>query len=571
MRETINNLLFHSIEKNYGRKAFSHYSGDESLTYLELGRTVKCLSCWLISQGIKPGDRIALLGESSLYWTQVYFAVTTLGAVLVPILPDFNGEEVEKILIHSESVLLFLSEKQKAKMDKTGTTLPMVLLEELSSEECSASDTEQLMAYRDAVEEDTMAAILYTSGTTGNSKGVMLSHRNFISNAIAASYIPKPRLKAGQQWLSLLPLAHTYECTMGMLISIYTGGHTYYLGRPPVPSIILKALKKIRPRVILSVPLLIEKIYSSSIKPTITSGFLGALYKFSFMRRPINWLAGRKLYKTFGGRLNFFGVGGAPLSLEVERFLRDARFPYSIGYGLTETSPLLAGSPPLRGAFRSTGKLLRDVEVRISEGGEIQAYGPNLMKGYYKNEEMTAEVMTEDGWFRTGDIGEFDKKGNLFIKGRIKNVILGANGENIYPESIESVINAEPFVEESLVLEGAGGLTALVNFNYEKVTEELQRMRYQHEHKGENKEFHVVDDKKGWIPTADDVRQFIDKYMNSLTKSVNTRVNAFSRISQVKEEKEPFIRTPTKKIKRFLYDHMGRKHRGDSNDSPGNS
>ncbi|MDC7222324.1 MAG: AMP-binding protein, partial [Spirochaetales bacterium] len=420
MKSTINNLLFQSIEKNYARVAFSHYSGDESLTYLELGRSVKNIGLWLIAQGIRPGDRVALLGESSLYWVQVYFAVTSMGAVLVPILPDFRGVEIEKILRHSESKLIFLSEKQKAKMEQTEIDLPMAMLEQLPSEEFGMTEKNLLEVFQGDVEEDTLAAILYTSGTTGNSKGVMLTHKNFTSNAKTSSHIPRPRLKPGHDFLSLLPLAHTYECTIGMLVNVYTGGHTYYLGRPPVPSIIIKALKKIRPRVILSVPLLIEKIYASSIKPTITSGFLGVLYKAPFMRRPIHWLAGRKLYKTFGGRLNFFGVGGAPLSAEVERFLRDARFPYSIGYGLTETSPLLAGSPPLKGAFRSTGKVLEGVEVRIAEGGEIQARGPNVMQGYYKNEEMTNEVMTEDGWFRTGDIGEFDKRGNLFIKGRIK-------------------------------------------------------------------------------------------------------------------------------------------------------
>ena len=565
MISTINNLLFQAIEKHFDRKAFSHYGEDKDITYLELGQSVRKISRWLLSRGIEPGDKVALLAESSLYWPQVYFAVTTLGAVLVPILPDFQREEIERILNHSEAKLLFLSGKQMRKMEKSDLAMPAVQLDslgELDAEEKERKEQDRrLDKARLEVTEDTLAAILYTSGTTGHSKGVMLTHRNFSTNAKAASHIPQPRLKPGHEWLSLLPLAHTYECTIGMLINVYTGGHTYFLGKPPVPSLILKALKKIRPRVILSVPLLIEKIYASSIKPVVTSGFLGSLYKIPPLRGAIHWLAGKKLYRTFGGRLIFFGIGGAPLSAEVERFLRDARFPYSIGYGLTETSPLLAGSPPLKSAIRSTGKVLRGVEIRIAEGGEIQARGPNIMKGYYKNDEMTAEVMTEDGWFRTGDIGSFDKNGDLFIKGRIKNVILGANGENIYPESIESVINAEPFVEESLVLEGGSGLTALVNFNYERIIEEIQRLRYHHEHKGETKEFHVEDEdeQKGWIPSSDDVRQFIDKYMGNLTKTVNNRLSVFSRISHVKEEKEPFIRTPTKKIKRFLYDHMGRK------------
>ncbi len=565
MTETINNVLFSSIEKYFDRKVFSHYNEEGGLTYLELGRSVTALSCWLIEQGIEPGDRVALLGESSLYWPQVFFAATTIGAVLVPVLPDFQGGEIKRILEHSEGKLLFVSQKQRAKMEAVDLSLPLIPLENLPSTEPAGEIKNRLDTLRAGVDVDTLAAILYTSGTTGHSKGVMLTHRNFASNAMAAVHIPK--LKPGYEWLSFLPLAHTYECTIGMLINVHSGSHTYYLGKPPVPSLILKALKKIRPRIILSVPLLIEKIYASSIKPAITSGFLGTLYKFSFMRRPIHWLAGKKLYRTFGGRLVFFGIGGAPLSAEVERFLRDARFPYSIGYGLTETSPLLAGSPPLKGAYRSTGKVLQGVEIRIADEGEIQARGPNIMKGYYKNEEMTAEVMTEDGWFRTGDIGRFDRKGNLFIKGRIKNVILGANGENIYPESIESVINSEPFVEESLVLEGGGGLTALVNFNYEKVIEEIQRHRYHHEHLEESREFHVEDDRKGWIPSAEEIGQFIEKYMGSLTKTVNKRLSVFSRISQVKEEKEPFVRTPTKKIKRFLYDHMGLKEKDRSGES----
>lgn len=559
MKKTINNLLFQSIEKHFDRKAFSTYGSDENLTYLDLGHSVARISGFLMSRGIKPGDRVALFGESSLLWPQVFFGVTTMGAVLVPILPDFQSGEVAKILEHSGARLIFAASRQRNKVREGGVDLEMIGLEELPGEEPDKEVLSLLDSYREGVDEETLAAILYTSGTTGNSKGVMLSHRNFTSNAMAASHIPK--LKPGYEWLSLLPLAHTYECTIGMLISVYSGGHTYYLGKPPIPTLIVKALKKIRPRIMLTVPLLIEKIYASSIKPAITKGFLGFLNKASFMSRPINWLAGKKLYKTFGGRLVFFGIGGAPLSPEVERFLRDARFPYSIGYGLTETSPLLAGSPPLKGAYRSTGAVLDGVEVRLGEGGEIQARGPNIMLGYYKNEEVTREVFTEDGWFRTGDIGEFDKKGNLYIKGRIKNVILGANGENIYPESIESVINSDPFVEESLVLEGGQGLTALVHFNYERVVEEIQRLRYHLEHREESQQFHVEGEDKGFIPSADEVRAFVDRYKKGLTQNINKQLSRFSRISQVKEEEEPFVRTPTKKIKRFLYDHMGRRDR----------
>jgi long-chain acyl-CoA synthetase len=572
MKETINALLFQSVEKYFDRKAFSTYGEDESITYLDLGRSVDRISAYLISRGVKPGDPVALLGESSLYWPQVFFSVTTMGAVLVPILPDFQSGEIRKILEHSEAKIVFASEKQAKKIKETGLDISLESLENLPDSEPDKTARLTLEEYRDGVEEDTLGAILYTSGTTGNSKGVMLTHRNFSSNAVAASDIPK--LKPGHEWLSLLPLAHTYECTIGMLISVYSGGHTFYLGKPPIPTLIIKALKKIRPRVMLSVPLLIEKIYASSIKPAVTTGFLGKLYKTPFMRKPIHRLAGRKLYKTFGGRLVFFGIGGAPLSAEVERFLRDGRFPYSIGYGLTETSPLLAGSPPLKGAFRSTGKILQGVEVRIGEGEEIQARGPNIMKGYYKNEENTKEVFTDDGWFRTGDIGYFDKKGNLLIKGRIKNVILGANGENIYPESIETVINSEPFVEESLVLEGGQGLTALVHFNYDKVVEEIQRFKYHIENKEESQQFHVEDDdKKNLIPTAEEIRSFIDKYLGSLPGKVNKQLSAFSRVSQVKESEEPFVRTPTKKIKRFLYDHMGlrekkEKEEDDSSETP---
>ncbi|HCO48525.1 MAG TPA: AMP-dependent synthetase, partial [Spirochaetaceae bacterium] len=319
-----------------------------------------------------------------------------------------------------------------------------------------------------------MAMLVYTSGTTGLSKGVMLSHRNILSNAFGCRSIII--LHRTDRLLSILPLAHTYEFTIGFVIPLLSGSHIHYLDRPPSATVLLPALKAVRPTIMLSVPLVIEKIYRSNIKPTLEGM---KLYSSPVFKPLLIRFAGIKLRKTFGGRIRFFGVGGAPLSSDVEDFLKKAGFPYAIGYGLTESSPLLAGCPPSRTFLHSTGPALKGVEIRIADpsagtgAGEIQAKGANIFKGYFKDPERTKEAFTEDGWFKTGDLGFIDAKGRIFVKGRLKTMILGASGENIYPEEIEAVLNQSPYVAESLVVDGEAGLTAFVYLKSE-VLENLE-------------------------------------------------------------------------------------------------
>ncbi len=377
--------------------------------------------------------------------------------------------------------------------------------------------------------------MIYTSGTTGNSKGVMLTHRNILGDALAT--LERVPTAPDDIMLSILPLSHTYECTLGMVTPLIAGARVYYLDRPPIASVLLPALTKVRPTMILSVPLVIEKVYRSRIQPRLRKQPLRTLAKVPQLRKLLARAAGKKLQATFGGRLRFFGVGGAALAPDVERFLRDAGFPYAIGYGLTETSPLIAGTGPEITRFRSTGPPLKGVELRIAEPdpntgeGEIQVRGPYVMLGYYKDPERTRETFTGDGWLRTGDLGTLDRDGYLYIRGRLKNMILGPSGENIYPEEIEAAINRFPGVADSLVLEQKGGLVALVQLNYEEL------------------EKRIGDLAAGIADRHAKAMEFLDR----LRKEVNTGLSGFSRITRIDEQSTPFEKTPTNKIKRYLY------------------
>jgi len=338
--------------------------------------------------------------------------------------------------------------------------------------------------------------------------------------------------------LSILPLSHSYECTLGFLIPFFSGACVYYLRKPPSSSVLLPALASVRPHLMLSVPLLIEKVVRQSVLPNIEKkALLRALFNFRLTHRLIAQLAGKKLLKTFGGRLYFFGIGGASLAEDVEKFLLDARFPYAIGYGLTETSPLIAGANAAKSSFRATGFVIDGGEVRIDKPhpetgeGEILYKGPNVMLGYYKDPEKTAEVFSEDGWFRTGDLGILAPDGYLYIRGRAKTMILGASGENIYPEAIESIINQFDYVEESIVFQDEGKIVALVNIDKEALMESVSHL------------------KEG----AKQVSEKVAEYTRDLLKKVNSRLNAFSKLANLRNEEKPFAKTPKKTIKRYLY------------------
>jgi long-chain acyl-CoA synthetase len=388
--------------------------------------------------------------------------------------------------------------------------------------------------------EDDLAVIIYTSGTTGKSKGVMLTHKNICSNAVASSGIQE--IDSNDRFLSVLPLSHTYENTIGFILPVLCGASIAYIKKPPTPAVLLPALKTVRPTLMLTVPLIIEKIYRSKVLPTFTkSKLMRFLYSIPPLRKKFNQIAGKKLMQTFGGELKFFGIGGAKLDKTVEKFLREAKFPYAIGYGLTETSPLLAGVNALNTRLQSTGPPLKGITLKIHDAGkltgegEIWAKGPNVMKGYYKEPELTREVLTEDGWFKTGDLGILDDTNFLYIRGRSKNVIIGPGGENIFPEDIESVINNFKHVAESLVIQQKGKLVAMVHFNREEIESKYQHL------KGELSEF------------SDFVEEKYEELSKELREYVNARVSKFSKIQEVMLQKEEFVKTATKKIKRFLY------------------
>jgi len=532
---------------------------DKPIRYNEFYEQVKEVQFFLREEGITKGDKVALLSENSPNWGITYFAITALGAVAVPILPDFRDNEVHHILRHSTAKAIFISRKQFSKIEEFSSEWMKlrVLIDDFSIlkpettlaklKKTISKKTRPLSKLTDSalklsglrssdVNEEDLACILYTSGTTGNSKGVMLTHRNLVFDSLESLTIQT--IVQSDKFISILPLSHTLECTVGFIMPFMTGASVYYLDRMPTPKVLLPAMQKIKPTIILTVPLIIEKIFKNKIHPTLTSNPVAkTMYNFPPTRKLLHYLAGKKLHKSFGGNLHFFGIGGALLAPEVERFLRDAKFPYAIGYGLTETSPLLAGCNPNTTRFRSTGITPENIHLRIVNAdpktgeGEIQAKGDNVMKGYYKDPARTKEVFTEDGWFRTGDLGVMDKDGFLYIKGRLKNVIIGSSGENIYPEDIESVINRNHYVLESLVYESDEKIVARVHLNYELLEKEHKSRASNDNHMAE----------------------YITKLLQNIRKDVNKKVTAFSRINRIIEQPEPFVKTPTKKIKRYLY------------------
>jgi long-chain acyl-CoA synthetase len=521
------------------------------MTYREVAEAVRTLSHLLRTKGIAFGDKVAILAENCPQWGIAYFAVVSMGAVAVPILTEFHADAVIHILRHSEARAVFVSEKLFPKLEGASldpaplcfnleTFSPMTL--DISRDTLRDLRQAGLREFRrwmgkalgegapaEPSAED-LAALIYTSGTTGHSKGVMLTHGNIVANLRAVFTIVPA---TGQdRFLSLLPLAHTFEATLGLVYPLACGASVHYLGKAPTSRVLLPALAAVRPTVVLSVPLVVEKIFKTAILPNLAkTRFNRLLCRFSLTRSLISRLAGRKLLASFGGRLRILAIGGAPLAADAERFLREARFPYAIGYGLTETSPLLTGSSPAHTRLSSAGTILEGVELRIGSRnpktgeGEIEVRGHNVMRGYYKLPELTAEVLSKDGWLRTGDLGSVSADGYVFIKGRSKNVILGPSGENIYPEEVESFFFASAYVQEVLVYAQDGRLTARVYLDVDR-TEEY---------------FAAHADK-----TLADL-------LEGIRLEVNSRVSSFARIHRMIEQTEPFEKTATKKIKRYLY------------------
>ncbi|MDX9946377.1 MAG: AMP-binding protein [Bacteroidales bacterium] len=535
--------LFGETVRKFGDHNSYTFVGEKPRTYNESAREIRALMAFLEKLGIGPGDKVAILSNNMPNWSSAFFSVTSMGAVVVPVLPDFSVTEVSNVLTHSGARILFISSSQINKIEefKSDELETVILMEDYSilspENKTAAFDPSSEPVKHYDVKEDDLASIIYTSGTTGRSKGVMLTHRNICFNAMKGKVIQP--VNENDRFLSVLPLSHTYENTLGLILPLLGGACVYYLRKPPTPSVLIPAMAEVKPTIMLTVPLIMEKIYFNKILPTFTEKkLLNLLYKIPFIRKKLHSIAGKKLYKTFGGHLKFFGIGGAKLNKTVERFLLEAKFPYAIGYGLTETSPLLAGANPSKSVYDSTGPAIEDIELKINDPdpksgeGEIWARGATIMKGYYKEPELTSEVLTPDGWFKTGDLGLFDSKGNLYIKGRLKNMILGSSGENIYPEEIESVINNFRFVVESLVIQQKGKLVAYVHLNMEELEKKYQILKDDVTRQYEQKK---------------------DELLLELQEYVNSRVSKFAQINKVVIQPVPFQKTATLKIKRYLY------------------
>ncbi|CCH48198.1 AMP-binding protein [Pseudodesulfovibrio piezophilus] len=591
---TLKDLLEQSVAKHADRVALSFVGGDP-LHYSRLLELVRDLETLLAGCEVRPGDKVAIIGENMPHWAVTYFAVTSMGAVAVPILQEFHCSAVHHILRHSEAKVVVVSSRYIDKVE--GESFPdlktVINMDDLSVVNEDAPKTtfsEAVEAARETFEElsekarkymdraddstkarvteaydsarekfsefslkarkffdrktgkafkltsETVAAILYTSGTTGHSKGVVLTHGNLVSNAFAG--IQTIPVFETDRFLSVLPMAHTYECTVGLIIPLHCGSSVAYLQRPPTPRTLLPAMEKVQPTVMNIVPLIIEKIYKKRIKPKLSSkGLMGGLMKIGAARRKVSRIAGKKLIEAFGGELRCLCIGGAALAPEVEEFLHEAEVPYAIGYGMTETAPLLAGTRPEKQKLRAIGPQIAGIQLKILDPhpetgeGEIIAKGPNVMREYYKAPNDTKSTFTEDGWLLTGDLGIIDEDGYLFIKGRLKNVIIGPSGENIYPEEVESIINQCDYVMESLVYDVDGKVIARIHLNYDALDEEL----------GAGKMI------------ESEVRSKIKALLEDVRTEVNSKVSSFARLSRVIEQVEPFEKTPTQKIKRFIY------------------
>ena len=517
----------------YSKNQYTQWYNTKEGGYTFSSLKAKCdsLSKKLTQYGIGAGDKVAILSQSMPNWSVAFFSIVPFGRIAIPILPDSSQNEVTNILEHSESKVIFVSQKLMSKLSEE-CRAKMTLVIDMDTFEVIQSDEEKFTCDgRTSVPTpEDIATIIYTSGTTGSAKGVVLSHRNLASNVITCYHSCKRTEK--DRWLSVLPMAHTLEMTLSMLYPMYCGATVYYLPKPPVASLLMKALKMVKPTTMLTVPLIIEKVYKGSVLPTIQKS-----RTLTWMNEHMNGLMcriiGMKLKATFGGHISFYGIGGAKLDPEVEKFLLKAKFPYAIGYGLTETSPLLGYSMNRWRTVGSFGYPVYNVKLKLHNvnpetgEGEVVAKGPNVMLGYYKDPKRTRSVFTEDGWFRTSDIAVQDEKGRFFIKGRNNNMILGPSGENIYPEEIENVINNVEGVSESIVVERDGKLVALVQPN----------------------ENFIQWDKEG----EDKLYETLDAWKAKLLKVTNKNVSKASQVSSIEVMKEPFEKTATQKIRRFKY------------------
>ncbi len=557
LQENLIKMYEASFRANHALPALTDYFGKDSITYFELAEKVARLHLLFEKYGIKKGDKIALIGRNNVNWCVTYIATITYGAVIVPILQDFNPADVENIITHSESRLLFAGDIywQTFDSDRMPDLEAAVIVNDFSVVyEKQGDKLSQIAKSWDAdfkakypagfsiddikyaeVPNEQMILLNYTSGTTGSSKGVMLSVNNLTGNMVFARDMLKPNTNekyfyAGGRSLSFLPLAHAYGCAFDFLVQLVVGGHVTLLGKMPSPKILVDAMQSVKPTVICSVPLVLEKVYRKMIMPMLEQGPMSIAMKIPLLNTALYSIIKSKLMASFGGEAQIFIVGGAPINQETEAFLRKINFPLTIGYGMTECAPLISFEHPEYFKSGSCGRYLPDImEAKILSkdpqniAGEIVVRGENVMMGYYKNEEATSAVLDKDGWLHTGDMGVMDPDGTIYIKGRCKTMILTGAGQNIYPEEIEDRLNNLPLVMESLVVERKGVLTALIFPDYDQAKQE-----------GIDKEA-------------------LDKIMADNIKTLNTQVAAYERVGLYEIRDTEFEKTPKKSIKRFLY------------------
>lgn len=546
IKERLIDYIEQSIRKNWNIEALSNYR-EKGYTYREIAEKIMKLHIFFRKTGIAEGDKIALVGRNSANWCVVYLAVVTYGAVIVPVLPDFKPEDMTNIINHSDSKLLFVDDKiwemlDFSKLPQISSVISVDSFNLLVSRDSSAEkfyrevDDEFRKLYPDFKPEDVkfsdvtndrLAVISYTSGTTGFSKGVMLPHNSLAANVrFAQHHMP---LDPGDPVVSFLPLAHTYGCAFEFLFPFTYGCHITILAKTPSPQVILQAFGEIKPRLILSVPLVIEKIYKKQILPVISKPHMKLLLSIPGINKLLYKKIREKLEHSFGGRFKELVIGGAAFNPDTEKFFRKIGFRFTVGYGMTECGPLISYASWDTTELGASGRPVDTLEVKIdstdpeNQVGEILVRGENVMAGYYKNEEATKAVIDNEGWFHTGDLGVMDKKGNIYIKGRCKSMILGPSGKNIYPEEIESVFNNEKYIAETVVIDEDNRLVALVYPDYDQL-------------KSDN----IPEDK-------------IPEVLDEIRKRINNRLPDYMGVSKVRIQKEEFAKTPKRSIKRFLY------------------
>ena len=535
-------LYQQSFVQNRNLKVFTDYEGD-TYTYGEAAGMISQIQQFFVQGGVVPGDKVALLGRNSSNWGIAFLAIVTYGAVAVPVLPDFNPVDIHHIITHSGSRFLFVGDSFFEKLNKEdldgldgaislGTFTPFFLkTDDLASAWVNATrEAKNFSAESFRLNEislDHMCVISYTSGTSGFTKGVMLTAGNLFSNLVyAREHMP---LKAGDRIVSFLPMAHVFGLLFEFLFPVTLGCHITFLTKAPTPPVIVKAFKEVKPRLILSVPLVIEKIYKKQILPKLQTPLMRILLRTPGISMIIRKKVRQKLVETFGGQFFEIVIGGAALNSEVESFFRKMNFPFTIGYGMTECAPLISYDAWNTTRPFSAGRLVDRMEVRIDSSdpyhqvGEILVKGDHVMLGYYKNEEATRHAIDGEGWLHTGDLGVIDSDNYIYIKGRCKNMLLGPSGQNIYPEAIEIKLSNQPFVSECVVVDRKGKLVALIFPD------------------GESMQQHQIGTEQ------------LDSIMETNRQAVNRDLPKYSQISRIELVSQEFEKTPKRNIRRYKY------------------